>query len=294
MKARNEAVFRFAAPLRAAAYRLAFAALFAAAFSLMLLSKAEVLVVERARTFAMDLLTPVFNALSEPARLISDGTATVHDLIYLHRENVRLREETARLGEWQTVARRLDDENQSLRALLNFIPDPGWTTVSTRAIAAAGGAFVRNLLVEAGSEQGVVKGEAAVTGEGLVGRVTEVGTRSSRVLLITDLNSRIPVMIENSRDRAVLAGDNTVMPRLLYLSQDAHISVGDRVVTSAQGGALPPGLPIGIVASVGERGIQVQLFADWTRIEYVRLIDYHPPGLPAAAGGGERTPRGLR
>jgi rod shape-determining protein MreC len=153
---------------------------------------------------------------------------------------------------------------------------------------------VRNLLVEAGSDEGVVKGEAAITGEGLVGRVTEVGTRSSRVLLITDLNSRIPVMIENSRDRAVLAGDNTVMPRLLYVSQDAHVSVGDRVVTSAQGGALPPGLPVGIIASVGERGIQVQPFADWTRIEYLRLIDYHPPGLPGSSGTAERAPRGLR
>jgi len=115
------------------------------------------------------------------------------------------------------------------------------------------------------------------------------------VLLITDLNSRIPVMIESSRDRAVLAGDNTTMPRLLYLSQYSHVNVGDRVVTSAQGGALPPGLPVGIVASVGERGIQVQPFADWTRIEYVRLIDYHLSGLPGATNvSSDRAPRGLR
>jgi rod shape-determining protein MreC len=253
-----------------------------------------VVVVERTRTFVIDLLTPVFNAVSEPARAINNGTAALHDLFYLHQENTRLRDELSRLQEWQTVARRLDDENQSLRQLLNFIPDPGWTTISTRAIAAAGGAFVRNLLVEAGSDQGVVKGEAAITGEGLVGRITEVGSRSSRVLLITDLNSRIPVMIESSRDRAVLAGDNTVMPRLLYVSQDAHVSVGDRVVTSAQGGALPPGLPVGIVSSVGERGILVQPFADWTRIEYLRLIDYHPPGLLSPSGTADRAPRGLR
>jgi rod shape-determining protein MreC len=93
----------------------------------------------------------------------------------------------------------------------------------------------------------------------------------------------------------VLAGDNTVMPKLLYLSQDSHVNVGDRVVTSAQGGALPPGLPVGIIASVGERGIQVQTFADWTRIEFVRLIDYHLPSLPGPATAvSDRVPRGLR
>jgi rod shape-determining protein MreC len=295
MKARTEAVFRFAAPVRVAAYRVAFFALFTAAFSLMLLSKAEVLIVERARTFAMDLLTPVFSVVSEPARVINSGTAEVHNLLYLHQENVRMREEIARLQQWQSVARRLDDENQGLRALLNYAPEPSWRSITTRAIADAGGAFVRNMLVEAGTEQGVSKGAAAVTGEGLIGRVVEVGARASRVLLITDLNSRIPVMIESSRDRAVLAGDNTVMPKLLYLSQDSHVNVGDRVVTSAQGGALPPGLPVGIIASVGERGIQVQTFADWTRIEFVRLIDYHLPNLPGPATAvSDRVPRGLR
>jgi rod shape-determining protein MreC len=295
MKARTEAVFRFAAPVRVAAYRVAFFALFTAAFSLMLLSKAEVLIVERARSFAMDLLTPVFSAVSEPARMINSGTAEIHNLLYLHQENVRMREEIARLQQWQSVARRLDDENEGLRALLNYAPEPSWRSITTRAIADAGGAFVRNMLVEAGTDQGVAKGAAAVTGEGLIGRVVEVGARASRVLLITDLNSRIPVMIESSRDRAVLAGDNTVMPKLLYLSQDSHVNVGDRVVTSAQGGALPPGLPVGVIAAVGERGIQVQTFADWTRIEFVRLIDYHLPSLPGPATAvSDRVPRGLR
>src|SRR3954470_23426599 len=155
MKARTEAVFRFAAPVRVAAYRLGFFALFTAAFSLMLLSKAEVLVVERARTFAMDLLAPVFSAVSEPARMISSGTAEVHNLLYLHQENIRMREELARLQQWQSVARRLDDKTQSLRALLNSAPEPTWNTITTRAIADEGGAFVRNMLVEAGTEQGV-------------------------------------------------------------------------------------------------------------------------------------------
>ena len=135
------------------------------------------------------------------------------------------------------------------------------------------------------------KGDAAVTGEGLVGRVAEVGERSARVLLLTDINSRIPVVIERSRDQGILAGDNSDNPRLLYLSHGSQLVPGDRVVTSAAGGAFPPGLPVGIVKSTDTGGAVVELFVDWDHMEYLRLLDYHLTGVlqgdsaePAGAG----------
>ena len=92
-------------------------------------------------------------------------------------------------------------------------------------------------------------------------------------------NYLVPVVVEQSRERAVLAGDNTARPRLLYLSPDARLSPGDRVATSGHGGALPPGLPIGVVAEVGERGVLIQPYADWARLDYVRLLDYGLTGI---------------
>ncbi len=112
------------------------------------------------------------------------------------------------------------------------------------------------------------------------------------MLLITDINSRIPVVVEATRERAVLAGDNSSRPRLVFLPNDAEVAPGDRIVTSGHGGVFPPGLPVGAVASTGEEGIRVQPFADWDRMEYLRLADYEAPGLlrtaaPASAHAGE-------
>lgn len=295
MKARGEATFRFAAPLKAALQRFAFLFLILASFALMLLGKAEVVLVERARTALSDALAPFFTLVSQPAEVMADATDKIREIANVRQENARLREEVSRLERWQEAARRLDVENQSLRSLLNFQPEAEVKASTGRIIADSGGAFVRSVLVSIGSQDGVTKGSAAMTGEGLVGRVSEVGERSTRVLLITDLNSRIPVVIESTRDRAVLAGDNTARPRLLYLAPDARVSPGDRVVTSGHGGTLPAGLPVGVISAVGERGVQIQPYVDWSRLEYVRLLDYGLTGiLPVSPPPPPARPAGRR
>jgi rod shape-determining protein MreC len=126
--------------------------------------------------------------------------------------------------------------------------------------------------------------------------VTDVGDRSARILLITDLNSRIPVMIESTRERAVLAGDNSNEPRLIYLRQGASVSPGDRVVTSGHGNTWPPGMPVGVVTAIGDRGVLVQPYVDWSRLEFIRLLDLNlggiltapPPAAPAARSRAAR------
>lgn len=292
MKARPEATFRFAAPLRAALTRFAFLSLVAACFLLMLLSKAEVVVIERLRMTVLDALAPAFDAIRQPAEYINHMVLDLRQLAHIREENARLRTEVERLGQWQEVARKLDGENQALRSLLNVVPDPPVHFATARVLADSGGAFVRQLLVGAGSEQGIARGHVAMTGEGMIGRISEVGAHTARVLLINDLNSRIPVIVESSHARAVLAGDNGPMLRLLYLARDARAVPGDRVVTSGDGGSLPAGLPLGVIAANDEHGVLVQPLVDWTRLEYVRILDYGlgailpspPPSAPVRPG----------
>jgi rod shape-determining protein MreC len=135
------------------------------------------------------------------------------------------------------------------------------------------------LLVNAGSRDGIAKGQAAFVGAGLIGRVAEVGQTSARILLISDLNSRIPVLVASSRSRAVLAGDNSPHQRLLYLSANAQVKPGDNIVTSGHGGVFPAGLRIGTVTSIGKSGVRVRPFVDWDRIEDVLLVDYSGDGV---------------
>lgn len=274
------------ATLRLLAQRFAFLTLVLASFALMLLGKADTIVVERLRVLIDDGISPVLQVLSRPASAVAGVVNAVHDLAALRAENVRLAEENARLMHWQTVARELDNENKALRAQLNYAPDPDSAFISARVIGDTGGAFVHSMLISAGGREGVRKGQAVIAGEMLVGRIAEVGQRSARVLLLTDINSHIPVLLESSRAKAILTGDNTDRPRLNYLSPNTNAAPGDRVVTSGHGGAFPPGIPIGVVSSVQEGTVRVEPFVNRHQLEYVTVVDYGLAGiLPSEAAG---------
>ena len=272
-------------PVRSLWQRFAYALLIAAAFSLMLLGKAEVLLVERARVALTDAFTPLLEVLSRPAASVTEMADRVARWRDMEATIQRLEEENARLRRWQFAATRLDAENLALRRLSKFVPPPQPNFISARVIADAGGAFVRSVLINVGERQGVRRGLAVVSGEGLAGSVVEVGLLHARVLLVTDLNAQIPVFIESSRDPAVLVGDNSNQLRLLYLPQNAKVSPGDRVVTSGHGGVFPPGLPVGMVTSISEAGVRVKPVVDWTHLEFVRVLDYNLRGVVGAPDG---------
>ncbi|MBI3708031.1 MAG: rod shape-determining protein MreC [Proteobacteria bacterium] len=281
---RPGSMMRLAAPIRALAQRFTFLGLVAVSAGLMVLGKAEVPLIERLRMAVTDAFVPVMDALSRPAATVADIGERISRLIDVNAENARLREENARLLYWQAVARKLDADNQSLRNLLRFAPDPEKSFISARIVADAGGSFLRSVLINAGSANGVAKGQTAVSGDGLVGRVGEVGIRAARILLLTDLNSQVPVLLEDSRERAVLVGDNSDRPRLMFLPVTVKPQVGERVVTSGHGGVFPPGLPVGIVAAVGEGPPRVKPYVEFHRLDHVQIIDYGLNGmLPVGA-----------
>jgi rod shape-determining protein MreC len=267
-------VARLTAPLRVLVQRFAFLLLVISAFVLMLLGKGETLLVERFRTGVLDFAAPVMEIMSRPAATLAAAIDNVNELINLRSENARLREENARLLAWQQTARQLQAENASLREFLRFPPESPARFITARVIADAGGAFVRSAIVNAGRRHGVAKGQAVVTPDGLVGRVFEAGVHSARVILITDINSKLPVLVENSRARAIMAGDNSDRPRLVFLPTSVEISIGDRIVTSGQGGLFPPGLPVARVASIENGIVRVEPLADFDRLEMVRVVDF--------------------
>lgn len=269
---------RLAVPLRALAHRFSFLLLVLSAIVLMMVGKIDAVLVETARARVTDAFAPILEAISRPAATTADLVETVNELIDLRAENERLRRENAVLLNWHQAAQRLEAENRSLRNLLNYVPEPAARFVTARVVADPGGAFVRTVVVTAGRRDGVRRGQAAISGRGLVGRVVEVGEWSARVLLITDLNARVPVVLESSRQRAVLGGDNRDQPLLMYMPLEAPVSVGDRVVTSGDGGMIPAGLPVGVVASVGEREVRVASMVDLSRIEHLQIVDFGLPG----------------
>lgn len=271
---------RASVSIRHGAQRSTFALFLLLAVGIMLIGKADPALYERTRMVIADIATPVIGALSSPVAAGAELVEEARHLLVAYDENKVLREENERLRRWRAMAQGLESENARLRGLLNFAPETEAAFITGRIIGDSGGAFVRSVLVDVGGREGVRKGVAAVDNNGLVGRVAEVGQRSARILLITDLNSRIPVFVGENRERAILAGDNTDLARLAYLPPERSVAPGDLVITSGHGGAFPAGLPIGVVIRTGDGGeLRVQSFLAPDRLEFVRLMDFGMTGV---------------
>jgi len=288
-------VGRLAAPLRILFNRFAFLLMVGASVTLLGLSRAGYTPIESARVLVLDYAAPVLDVISRPVAAVNALFAEIGTLMTIYADNERLTLENKRLHAWQAEARQLAQENAAFRGLLRAQPEPGMTFISARVVGDSGGPFVRTLMLNAGGEDGVRKGEAVVNGDGLVGRVVEAGNRSSRVLLLTDLNSRVPVVLEQSRLRAVLEGDNTDVLRLSFLTDLDEIEIGDRVMTSGHGGIFPAGIPVGAVAAIEGDNVWVAPLVAFGKLEFVRVLRFDfpelepvlEPDLPAAVGAGE-------
>lgn len=283
-------------PVKVLTQRFALPSLVLVSVIMLVLGRADGSVFERVRAGFLDLSTPLLGFVDGPLSLYDRLATRFHDIVDVYEENARLRQENERLLQWQDVAQRLRAENEQMRRLLQAAPDPAISFLSARVVATSGGAFMRSVMIDAGSQDGITRGEAAVTGEGLVGRVAETGLRASRVLLLTDMNARIPVRLESTGDTAMLAGDNSDLPRLLYLPQRTLPKLGERVVTSGHGGVFPPGLPVGVVSSVEKGVARVETFADLTRIQFLRIVNYGligvlPEPVPPPAPRAGKAPR---
>lgn len=272
-------MIRLSIPVRLALSRLTLPVLIAAAFGLMLLGKADALLAERARMALADALAPVFALVAQPVAVLRDLGTEVQSLMDLRADNAQLRADNEALRRWHAVALALDAENATLKANLRWIPDPAPSYVTARVVADAGGVYARAVLLSVGPNHGMTKGQIALDERGLVGRVTELGNRSARVLLMTDMNSRIPVILENSRARAILVGSNNARPRLMHWPEGVIPADGERVVTSAEANAFPAGLPVGVVRYSATNAPEVEPAARLDRLEVVRIFDYGLRGV---------------
>lgn len=267
--------------LKSKLQRFGLAALVAAAFGLMLLGKADILLVEKGRILFNDIAAPVLMVLSKPAEMTLRVMQNLHELVSIRRQNAVLRAENEKLNLIKLDTEQLRRENEELRNLMKYIPLPEASSVSAKVIADTGNSFVQSLLAYTGYHHTVKKGNVVLTGEGVLGRISSVGVNVARILLITDINSRIPVKVEPMNAQAILSGDNTEYPQLISLPNNVKISVGDRVITSGAAGVYPAGLPIGTIVSVADGIIKVRPFVNRNHLEIVRIVDYGLSGLLA-------------
>ena len=271
--------------LSRAIQRTIFGAVIIAGLVLFVLWRTDNPRIEQMRLALMDTLLPAMGWVTEPLAVVSDVIADYEAVVDIYAQNRELRRQIQRLHAWRETARQLEEENAQLRALNNLNLAPRTTFVTGDVIADSGGPFRESALVNVGERDGVADGSAAVDGLGLVGRVSGVGERASRILLLTDFSSRIPVIVMPRGRRAVMAGDGTGAPRLEFLDHSEQIKPGDLVKTSGDGGVFPPNIPVGRVIVTPSQEWRVVLSSDYSRLEFVRLLRYRPDTRIQRAGG---------
>jgi rod shape-determining protein MreC len=224
------------------------------------------------RAMADIAASPVGQAISAPGRWTGQAATYVRDYFGAVSENRRLRVENAELRQWRSTAIALEDTNHRYRALLGFQTAPPIPMAAAHVILDARGPFADTRLADAGKEKGVEVGNPVMSERGLVGRVIGVTHGASRILLLTDVASRTPVLIDRTDARAILTGDASATPKLEYLRGADPIKDGDRVLTSGDGGLIPRGLPVGTAVKGLDGSWRVRLDADETSIDFVRIL----------------------
>jgi rod shape-determining protein MreC len=255
------------------------------AVGIALLGRAQASIFEQARARLSDLTAPALLEVRAPLTALENWIEGVGTMFALYRENLELKREIAELRRWQDVALSLENRVRRYEQLLNAVPEAAVSSITARVIGESNRPFVKTMILNAGTEHGVKKGQAVADERGLIGRIYLTGERTSWVILLTDLSSRVPVIIETSQRRAILSGDNTSTPVLdLDLAggeaTPETAAPGDRVLSTGDGGLLPAGVPVGVVVTEGKQ-LRVSLFAASVG-EYVRVLDHEVPLPPIA------------
>ncbi len=258
--------------------RLFIAVLFFCSIFFILLSTVNSPLTSGINKAALRITGPIMQVVEYPARIVHRAYTYLYDISRIYIDNRELRAENKQMLILQNKVRSLEVENQLLSRLLNYVPPPEANFISAKIIAESGDNFTHILFIYIGNED-VKKGQIVLGDESVIGRIDAVSGSYAKVILVTDINSKIPVVVERTRARGILSGDNTAMPSLIFTRSTADIQEGDVIVTSGVGGMFPAGLPIGFVSSAQNNEIKVETLADISRIEYVRIVDY---GLTAA------------
>lgn len=276
---RRRSLFIHLSYIRILAKKFAIVILFLTAFALMLLNKTESVVLEKTSSLATDVISPVVDLLVVPARMVVGVYDYFAEIKEVYKDNQDLREENKKLLGLYDKMKVLEVENRLLANLLNYVTPPEAKYVTARIIAEEGDAFSHSVIAYTGDSDKIKKGQVVLSDRGVVGRVDKVGNMYSKILLITDINSRIPVMVEKNRVRGILAGDNTSVPQMVFIPLDAELDVGDRIITSGVAGVFPSGLPVGQISSIEKNKVTVKPYSNLNSLEYVRIVDYGLEGI---------------
>ena len=205
---------------------------------------------------------------SSPSRFFPQVTKGINNLINIKNENVKLKNELEVFKQKELKVEYLTNQNKHLKQFLDS--DEKLFTkniVVAKVLLDKSSPYLRSIIINRASKSGVLKGMAVLDKDYLVGRIVETNYLSSRVLLLSDLNSRIPVTFGEDGIQAILKGTGSSRPMLEYLPEEYVIEEGIDVFTSGKDRIFFPGSPVGTTNDKGE----VILFSESSQLSFVKI-----------------------
>ena len=222
--------------------------------------------------FKSDISSKIGAIINAPINFVQNGFSNIGAYFANANELNRLKRENKALLEWRDGARAIAEKLETYEKLNNIVSSNNTKVLTGRMVSEINGPFAKSGLINVGSNQGIAANWVVVNQYGLIGRIISVDKESSRVLLLNDSDSRLPIMGASTRGRAILIGDKTDAPRLEHLNIPALIKRGERILTSGDDGIIPRGINIG-TADIGPDGKwRVKLSNFGNPIDYVKLI----------------------
>ena len=253
--------------------------------------------IEKMRMAIIDVVAPNFAWVAIPVTGTVNLVRSAQSYNSIYRQNQELRREIQQMKAWKEAALSFEQENARLLNLNKVKLDPKFTHITGVVLADSGSPFRQTVLLNVGARDGIIDGWAAMDGIGLVGRISGVGDRTARVIMLSDNSSRIPVTIEPTGQYALMVGDNSSRPPIDFVENLEAVRPGDRVVSSGDGGVFPAGLLIGQVVQSSSGRLRVRLAADIQRLEFLRIIRHEPRekilttgslvGVPSSTAGSQ-------
>lgn len=245
--------------------------------------------------FKNEPLGAVLMFIMRPLQIAAQGTVNwiggLHDnyntLAGFRSENERLRKRIQTLEVEQQRLLEAAATNHRLKQLLDFRGQLPGKVITASIIANNASSWFRSCTLDKGSADGVRKGMAVVTPLGVVGQVVAVTPRTAKVLLLTDPNSGIDVLVQRTRARGIVSGSLENGTILKYVKRSEDIQEGDRLLTSGTDGVFPKGMMAGIVIKVTKQHIGLFQFVEvLPAVQSARIEDVL---VVAAAGGAEKN-----
>ena len=226
--------------------------------------------INKIRSFIKDIVYRTAVVANYPTKIFTGSYNLVEDHFSVYKNYNNLKKENEELKSKYSTSEFLELENSQLRKLIDEQTQSKSNLISARVMLEEQSPYLNSFVINIGANKELKNGMAALDGKNFIGRIVDVNFFSSRILLITDLNSKIPVITEPSGNHAILSGHGDVKPTLEYVSDNHQIQDGDKIYTSGKEGIFTPGIPIG-EAKIEKEVIKVILYSELNEITFVNI-----------------------